>query len=341
MTHRVGAGTCVRWLTGAWLLLSACDRGPAPVAPVYTPKQALATFKLPPGYSIELVAAEPLVHDPVAIDFDADGRMYVVEMSGYMPSVSGEGEHVPNGKIVVLEDTDDDGRIDRRTVFLDSLVLPRTVAVLEQGILVGAPPFLWLLRDTTGDFRADTRVIVRDDYGATDANPEHNANGARWGLDNWLHAANDTRELRLRADGTFESRHTPSLGQWGISSDEYGRLYRNSNEDPLRTDLIPAHYATRDGVTAPLRGLYSALTKNVAVFPSRRTPAVNRGYREKTLRADSTLAHYTSAGSPTAYVGDRYPAAMRRSVFVTESAGNLVGQFIVENANGAPSSARR
>ncbi len=332
---------CVR----AWVLalcgIVACDRGPAPVAPVLTPKQALGTFRLPPGYSIELVAAEPLVHDPVAIDFDASGRLYVVEMSGFMPNVRGTGEQVPNGKIVVLEDTDNDGRIDKRTVFLDSLVLPRTVTVLEHGVLVGAPPFLWLARDTTGDLRADTRVVLRDDYGRSDANPEHNANGALWTMDNWLHSANDGRELRLRADGTFESRATPSLGQWGVSSDEYGRLYRNSNEDPLRTDLIPAHYGVRDGVTSAARGVYAALTRNVPVWPSHKTPAVNRGYRDITLRPDSTLAHYTSAGSPTAYVGDRFPAAMRRSVFVTEPAGNLVGQFIVADSNGAPTTARR
>jgi mono/diheme cytochrome c family protein len=230
-------------------------------------------------------------------------------------------------------------------VFLDSLVLPRTVAVLEHGVLVGAPPFLWLVRDTTGDLRSDTRMVVRSDYGSTEANPEHNANGALWGMDNWLHSANDTRELRLNANGSFTSRKTPSLGQWGVSSDEYGRLYRNSNEDPLRTDLIPAHYAAQftspDREPTSLRGLYSALTSNVPVFPSHKTPAVNRGYREKTLRADSTLAHYTSAGSPTAYVGDRFPPALRRGVFVTESAGNLVGLFTVTDTNGTLRSARR
>ncbi len=316
-------------------LVVACADGGGRVAPVHSPRTALATFKLPPGYRIELVAAEPLVHDPIAIDFDADGRMYVVEMSGFMPSISGEGEQRPNGKIVVLEDRDDDGRMDKRTVFTDSLILPRTVTVLEHGVLVGAPPFLWLMRDTTGDLRADTREVVRDDYGSADANPEHNANSARWGMDNWLHAANHTMELRLRTENgvTFESRATASLGQWGVSSDEYGRLYRNSNEDPLRTDLIPAHYTSR--------GVHTALTSNVAVWPVRKTPAINRGYRERTLRPDSTLAHYTSAGSPTAYIGDQFPAEMRQSVFVTEPAGNLVGQFIVtDRANGMRAAAR-
>jgi mono/diheme cytochrome c family protein len=307
-----------------------------------TPEQALRTFTLPRGYRIELVAAEPLVHDPVAIDFDADGRLYVVEMSGYMPSVSGAGEDVPNGRIVVLEDMNDDGVMDRRTVFLDSLVLPRTVAVLERGVLVGAPPFLWLMRDTTGDLRADTRVVVRDDYGRADANPEHNANSALWGIDNWIHSANDTKELRVRADGTFETRATPSLGQWGVSSDEYGRLYRNSNEDPLRTDHLPAHYAVRLGASSGMRGVYWPLTANVPVWPAHKTPAINRGYRERTMRRDdSTLAHYTSAGSPVAYTGDRYPADMRNTVFVTEPAGNLIGQFTIDDRGGAIAAARR
>jgi mono/diheme cytochrome c family protein/glucose/arabinose dehydrogenase len=322
-------------------VIGACDAAPRSVAPVLSPRRALRTFRLPPGYRIELVAAEPLVRDPVAIDFDPDGRMYVVEMSGYMPSITGEGEDRPIGRIVVLEDRNDDGRMDTRTVFLDSLVLPRTVAVLSRGVLVGAPPFLWLARDTTGDLRADTREMVRDDYGRADANPEHNANGALWGVDNWIHSANHTVELRLRADGTFDSRTTPSLGQWGVSSDEYGRLYRNSNEDPLRADMIPAHYATRDGGTATIRGVYAALTPNVPVFPSRKTPAVNRGYRERTLRPDSTLAHYTSAGSATAFVGDRLPPELRRSVFVAEPAGNLVGQFTVSAEPGGAVSAMR
>ncbi len=331
------------FLRAACLLCAtiACDGTDRPVAPVLTPDEALRTFTLPPGYHVELVAAEPLVHDPVAIDFDADGRMYVVEMTGFMPNMTGDGEDVPNGKIVVLEDTDDDGRMDTRTVFADSLVLPRTVGVLERGILVGAPPFLWLMRDTTGDFRADTRVVMRDNFGSRDGNPEHNANGALWGFDNWLHSANDTFEGRVRDDGTFETRPTRSLGQWGVSRDEFGRLYRNSNEDPLRTDHIPAHYGPLLGGAASVRGVYAALTANVPVWPAHKTPAINRGYREQTLRADSTLAHYTSAGSPTAYVGDRLPADLRRSVFVTESAGNLVGQLVVDDSAGAARSAHR
>src|SRR3954470_2459944 len=98
-------------------------------APVLPRARTMASYHLPAGYKLELVAAEPLVQDPVAIDFDPDGRMYVVEMRAFMPNLAGTGEDRPIGRIVVLEDTNDDGRMDKKTVFLDSLVLPRSVKV--------------------------------------------------------------------------------------------------------------------------------------------------------------------------------------------------------------------
>ena len=307
------------------------------VAPVYSPDEERARFHAVDGYRLELVASEPLVQDPIAIDFDADGRMYVVEMRGYMPNLQGTGEDRPTGRIVVLEDTDHDGRMDKSTIFMDSLVLPRAVKVLEHGVLVGAPPNLWLARDTTGDLRADTRELIRNDYGNPRGNPEHSPNGLFWGIDNWIHNTNYAGQLRVGADGHIMFRKAPEEGQWGVSSDEYGRLYRNSNEDPLRADLISSHYATRNANLPSPAGVYQQLTPNVSVWPAHKTPAVNRGYRAETMRADSTLAHYTSAGGPTAFVGDRLPAELRRSVFITESAGNLVGRLIVrDSADGIP-----
>ena len=303
-------------------------------APVLTPAQTMASYRLPPGYRLELVAAEPLVQDPVAIDFDPDGRMYVVEMRAFMPNLAGTGEDRPIGRIVVLEDTNDDGKMDRKTVFLDSLVLPRSVKVLSQGVLVAETPNLWLARDTNGDGKADTKELVRDDYGTKESNPEHNANGLVWGLDNWIHNANYAGEFRLR-DGKLEYRRTPSEGQWGLSMDSYGRFYRNSNEDPLHVDLVSEHYAARSANAGTVRGLYERIIPNVEVFPAHATPAVNRGYQPQVLRADRTLARFTSASSPTAYVGDRLPAALRDNVFVVEPAGNLVERFVLrEDSSG-------
>jgi len=309
-------------------------RAGAEDAPVLTPAQTMASYKLPAGYKLELVAAEPLVQDPVAIDFDPDGRMYVVEMRAFMPNLAGTGEDRPTGRIVILEDTNDDGKMDRKTVFLDSLVLPRSVKVLSQGVLVAETPNLWFARDTNGDGKADTKELVRDDYGTKQSNPEHNANGFVWGLDNWLHNANYAGELRLR-DGKFEFRKAPSEGQWGLSMDSYGRIYRNSNEDPLHVDLVSEHYGARSASQSRMRGLYEEVMPNVEVFPAHATPAVNRGYQPQVLRADSTLRRFTSASSPTAYVGDRLPAELRDNLFITEPAGNLVERFVVrEDSSG-------
>src|SRR4051812_46525113 len=317
---------------------AAPPAGGSAVTPVHTAESEQALFKVADGYRLELVAAEPLVQDPVAIDFDADGRMYVVEMRGFMPNLQGKGEDQKVGRIVVLEDTNDDGTMDKKTIFLDSLVLPRAIKVTEHGVFVAETPNLWLVHDTNGDLKADSRELVRSDYGTLQSNPEHNANGLFWGIDNWIHNANYGGEFKLGADGKVVFRKTEDEGQWGVSSDEYGRLYRNSNEDPLRADLAPSHYAMRNPNLPAPRGIYEQITRNVPVWPGHKTPAVNRGYREETMRpADSTLAHYTSAGSPTAYVGDRLPAELRKSVFVTEPAGNLVGRMIIdEDANGMP-----
>ena len=96
-----------------------------PESPPLPPEEALKSFYMPPGYRVELVASEPLVQDPVAIDWDPSGRLWVVEMPGFMADLTGSNEHEPIGRIVVLEDTNGDGRMDRRTVFADGLVLAR------------------------------------------------------------------------------------------------------------------------------------------------------------------------------------------------------------------------
>ena len=148
---------------------------------------------------------------------------------------------------------------------------------------------------------------------------------------NWIHNANYEGDFRVRG-GKIEFRKAPAEGQWGLSMDSRGRFYRNSNEDPLHVDLLSSHYAARSATSASatsVRGLYEELTPNTEVWPAHATPAVNRGYQPQVLRGDGTLRRYTSASSPTAYVGDRLPSELRDNIFVTEPAANLVGRFIV------------
>jgi glucose/arabinose dehydrogenase len=109
-------------------------------APVLSPADEMKTFHLPPGYRVELVASEPLISDPVVMDFDAAGRMWLVEMPGYMSDVRASDELEPTGRVVVLEDVNKDGQMDKRTVFAEGLVLPRAIKVLDTGVLVAEPP---------------------------------------------------------------------------------------------------------------------------------------------------------------------------------------------------------
>src|SRR5262245_22678732 len=303
-------------------------------SPPLSPADALKTFYLPPGYSIELVASEPLVRDPVAIDWDLDGRLWVVEMSGYMRNIGGTNERDPVGRVVVLEDENGDGRMDKRTVFADGLVLARAVKVLDRGVLVGEPPNVWLMRDTNGDLRMDTKEIVTSLYGRLEADPQNNANVFYWALDNWMHGAAQDIALRLR-NGAFEVRRTLRRGQWGVTQDDAGRIYRNTNESALHVDLVPTVYFARNPNLLRTRGSYERLADDNpdlnVVWPVRPTPATNRAYQFGILRADGSLARYTAVCAPVVYRGDRLPADLYGNVFVVEPAANLVSRIVLSD----------
>jgi mono/diheme cytochrome c family protein/glucose/arabinose dehydrogenase len=315
-------------------LLGAQEAPPASPAPVRSPEAEMATFQMQPGYHVELVASEPLVQDPIAMDWDALGRLWLIEMPGYMPDLNPTNaeERQPTGRIVVLEDTNDDGRMDKRTVFLDGLVLPRALKVLAHGVLVGEPPNLWFVHDTNGDLVADTKELVTDTYGTRLASPEHNANSLTWAMDNWMHTSEHTGYLRWK-DGTFELAKTLSRGQWGVTQDDVGRLYRNTNEAALFVDIVPEKEYIRNPDLVRTRGLYESLQNPTVntVWPAHQTPGVNRGYQSGVLRPDGRLAHFTSVSSPTVYRGDRLPAELQGNVFVTEPAANVVSRLIVSD----------
>jgi len=307
-------------------------------SPPLSPADALQTFYMPPGYRVELVAAEPLVQEPVALDWDLQGRLWVVEMPGFMADITGSNEHEPIGRVVVLEDTNGDGRMDRRTVFADHLVLARSVKVLQRGVLVAEPPNLWLMRDTNGDLRADTKELVSNRFGRREGDPQNQGNGFVWGLDNRLHTAGETDlEFRLR-DGRFEQEKTLERGEWGVTEDDAGRIYRNTNESALHVDLVPTPYYARNPHLLRTRGSYERLAdENVelnTVWPVRPTPGTNRAYQTGIDRADGTLVRFTSVCAPVVYRGDRLPKELYGNVFVAEPAANLVSRLIVEDTDG-------
>lgn len=307
-------------------------------SPALSAEDELKTFYMPPGYRVELVASEPLVQEPVALDWDLQGRLWVVEMPGFMQDITGSTENDPIGRVVVLEDTDHDGRMDKRTVFADGLVLGRSLKILDRGVLVAEPPNVWLMRDTDGDLKADTKELVTNRYGRRGIDPQENANGFAWGLDNVMHTAGQSDiELRLK-NGSFEILNTLDRGEWGITEDDAGRDYRNTNESALHVDLVPTRYFARNPSLLRTRGSYERLADENpdlnTVWPVRPNPGTNRAYQVGIDRPDGTLAKFTSVCAPMVYRGDRLPSELYGNVFVVEPAANLVSRIVLDDAGG-------
>src|SRR5262245_32816338 len=292
-------------------------------SPLLSPADEMKHFYLPPGYHVELVASEPLIQDPIAVDWDADGRMWVVEYPEYVRDLQAPEPNLDAiGRIAVLEDTNNDGKMDKRTVFADGLVQARAVKALDAGILVLEPPDIWLMKDTNGDLKMDTKEKVGTDHGRREGGVEGNANSFLWGLDNYLHSAgsNVSTQLRLK-DGKFDRRPTLSRGEWGVTQDDFGRMFRNSSESTLQVDLVPTPYYARNPTQIRSRGSYEILTNDVnnlnEVWPVRPNPGTNRSYQFGILRpSDNTIVQVTAACTPQVYRGDRLPADAYGNVFI-------------------------
>src|SRR6187549_2541315 len=130
-----------------------------------SPEEEMKTFSLPPGFHVELVASEPMIESPILAEFDPDGRLWVLEMLTFLPDTSGRDSKEPLNRVSVLEDTNGDGKMDKKTVFADQLSMPRALKVLDHGVLVGEPPNLWVMKDTNGDLKADSKEVIVTTYG--------------------------------------------------------------------------------------------------------------------------------------------------------------------------------
>ncbi|MFP6892554.1 MAG: hypothetical protein VCA18_02305, partial [Opitutales bacterium] len=146
------------------------------------------SIELPEGYSLELVLSEPRIEEPVAMAWDGNGVLYVVEMRTYMQTADATGEQEPRSRISRHEDTNGDGVYDKSTVFIDKLLLPRMVLPLDDRVMVGITNTLdlWNYRDTDGDGVADEKVKVFEG-GNRGGNMEHQPSGLIWNLDNWIY----------------------------------------------------------------------------------------------------------------------------------------------------------
>ncbi|MBC7826549.1 MAG: c-type cytochrome [Chitinophagaceae bacterium] len=296
-------------------------------SPALTANESMKTMKLEEGFIIKLVADEPLVNSPVAISFDEKGRIWVAEMQSYMPDTAGTGEDAPTGKIVILEDTNKDGRADKRTIFLDSLVLPRAICLIEDGILIAEPPALWFVKIKNN--KPAEKILVDADY-ASGGNVEHQPNGLYRGFDNWIYNSEGDKRYKKAGDRWLIERMY-SRGQWGISQDDFGRLFYNNNSANLLGDFFQPGIGPYNKNQRTPAGFNERIVRNDRVYPLRPTTGVNRGYMEEVLDEQNRLVEFTAASGPVIYRGDLFGKEYYGNAFVGEPSANLIKRNILTN----------
>ncbi|WP_405410146.1 c-type cytochrome [Maribacter sp. Asnod1-A12] len=285
---------------------------------------SLEPYVVEEGFNLEVLAAEPLVKAPVAIDFDAKGRIWVAQMPGYMDDLQGSGEEDATGSIVILEDLDEDGIADHSKIFLDSLVMPRAMAHVYGGLLFAEPPYLWYV--DIEDDKPTNKVLVDSIY-AVEGNPEHQPNGLELNIDNWIYNAKSNFRYRRKA-GIWEKEPTTFRGQWGITHDNFGRLYYNDNSRILLGDYVLPNIFINNKYFTPKSSVDKLLTTDQRVYPAF-AGSVNRGYAKGVLNADSILVNATAACSPLVYRGGNFTAAYDENVFVCIPEGNLIKRTLL------------
>ncbi|MEO5995423.1 MAG: c-type cytochrome [Chitinophagaceae bacterium] len=307
---------------------SIAFRNSLPPSPVLTAQESVEHMKLEDGFVVKIAAAEPLVVAPVAITFDEKGRMWVLEMRGYMPDTAGHGEDMPIGKIVILEDKNSDGVADERKVFLDSLVMPRAMCIVENGILVAEPPNLWYVPNNND---VHGKKILVDPAYTESGNVEHWPNGLFRDLDNWIYSANSRKRYRKSGDQWLTER-TSDRGQWGISQDDNGRLFYNNNSFNLLGDYFSPALGAGNSNQKRVAGFNEKVVSDNKVYPAHPTPGVNRGYQKGTLDDSLRLVSFTAASGPVIYRGNLFGPAYQGNAFVGEPSANLIKRNILEDA---------
>lgn len=326
-------------VTGAGRQPSAQTR---PDRPPLSPDEALAGFVLEPGYRIDLVAAEPLVEDPVAIAFDERGRLYVVENRGYPDPLEGEPGSPPMGRVALLTDTNGDGRYDSRTDFATGLTYPNGIQVWDGGVFVTVAPDLLYLKDTTGDGVADERRVVLTGFNAT-RTAQIRFSHPTLAADGWIYLTSGLNGGRVtspahpeRAAVEFtssDSRVHPRTGafelvggqgQYGLTFDDHGRRFICANRHPVWHVVLEPRQLSRNPHLAFSDAVQEVSTvgADAIVWPISRD--LTTASFHPTLMQTPHGGTFTSASGVHIHRGDALPDGHGGGVFVMESAQNLI-----------------
>ena len=279
-------------------------------SPALPPDRAIQTLVVPPGFRVELIASEPMVEDPVAIDIDADGRIWVVEMRGYMPTPTARGEREPVGRIVVLDDTDDDGRSTSGRCSSTGSCCRAASRCSSTACSSPRRPNLWLARDTNGDLRADTKDrCARRLRPCATAIPSTAPTACCGGSTTGSTPPSTPARCGCAAGSGSTCRRcraASGASRWTMSGASTG----TGTTIPLCVDLLPAALLSRATRASCARAaLYEPTTDGhvgVAGAPERRRqPRLSRRVR---CAPTASLAIFSAAGTPVVYRGDRLPA---------------------------------
>ena len=307
------------------------------MSPPKSPAEALASMRVRPGFRVELVAAEPVVIDPVGLDWGPDGRFWVVEMRDYPQGIDGKGK--PGGVVKVLVDADGDGQYEKAVPFLEEVPFPSSLMTWGKGVLIATAPDVIYAEDTDGDGRADVRRVLLT--GFNPGNQQHRVNGFEWGLDGWVYAANGDSGGKVQAAGsgrtlsisgrdirfhpeTDEFETVSAQTQYGRRRDDWGNWFGNNNPTWLWHVTMPEHYLRRNPKVAVRRvsQVLANYEDSTRVYPA----------STSMVRPNQpwSLNHVTSACSPTPYRDDLFGVEFASSVFISEPVHNAVHREMLE-----------
>ena len=324
------------------------DKQKAELPPPRTVEQALASFRTKADFTIEVVAAEPLIESPVAIDWGADGRLWVCEMYDYPSGVDGKWK--PGGRVKVLKGAKGDGNYDTATLFLEGIPFPTGIMAWRKGVLICAAPDILYAEDTDGDGKAD--VVKKLYSGFATHNFQARVNGLAWGLDGWVYGASGLfggkvkslltgqetdlsgRDFRIKPD-SGEIEAVAGISQQGRIRDDWGNWFGNDNSTLLWHFPLPDHYVRRNpNVTYPDPRVNVAST---ALDPNQLYP-ISRTLER--FNDPQSANHTTSACGPEIYRDDLLGTNYYGNAFICEPVHNLLTRLVLE-PRGATFAAHR
>jgi mono/diheme cytochrome c family protein len=301
---------------------AGADFSPKPPIKPLPPQEQAKTFVLPPGYRMELIVAEPDVVSPAVIRFDGNGRMYVAEFTTYMRDADGNNQHTRESRITRFESTKNDGVYDKRTVFVDKLVLPRTIVPLDgNSILTNetASDDVVKYTDTNNDGVADKREHFYSGVGiGRDGNLEHEQSGYLWGLDNWIYTTYNAFRFRWTPNGILKEPTGPNNGSWGVTMDDDGKPWfidAGGERGPMNFQ-VPIHYGA---FTVP-----GQLEPGFEVVWPEAGLSDMQGGMVRVRMPVGRLNHFTAASGADVVRAHRMPPDLRGDLLITEPVGRLI-----------------